>query len=614
MRAVGAPRRMMIAPLAAEAPAPRRAPGLAAHLVAFALVLLLPTLGLAASVAWQALQTYRSVYAGRLLDTSRGLALALDAEIGAVRSAVQALAGSTALDPATLDLDRFETEARRTAAGLGTGVILFDPASMRQLVNTAAPSEAGADAMGAGDIRAVARQRAPLVSDLLTAPGAGLGVLGVAVPVERAGATPFVLAARVDPARLAALLAAQGLVPGEFATLVDGRRAVIARSPGQASHVGRVVPAWFGAATEGHPSGVVTGAALDGSQTVFGFSRLRSAPSWVLVVAAPRAAYRAGWKRPFRDLAIGGGLALTLGTALALLLARRLVSPVTALARQAEQVAATGRGIAGPAALPPAGVREIDLLQRAMQQAQRALGRQAAAEHEALTALQEGERRLRLVVAELNHRAKNALATVQALAQQTMRGPAGGDPARFVEAFTARLQTLARAHDLLAALSWEGAALDSVVRAGLAPWMEADGPGGERRMTLRCCCGPAAPPATPGQVQALVMALHELATNATKYGALSVPAGRVAVSCRAASEGREAVLEWRESGGPTLAGPPAARGFGTRMLERALARDLGPGARVTLDFAPAGLHATIAFQPLPDEPAEGFERVPAGQA
>jgi two-component sensor histidine kinase len=222
---------------------------------------------------------------------------------------------------------------------------------------------------------------------------------------------------------------------------------------------------------------------------------------------------------------------------------------------------------------------------------------QARRRRAATAALVESERRLRLVVAELNHRAKNALATVQALALQTARGDAGADPTHFTEAFTGRLQTLARAHDLLTALSWEGAALGAVVEAGLAPWLEAEAGAAQRRLTLRCDCDLPLPLAAPGQVQALVMALHELATNATKHGALSVPEGRVEVSCQADVVQSRATVLWRERGGPPVPGRPARGGFGTRLLERAVARDLGPEAQVVLDYAPEGLSARISFSP-----------------
>jgi two-component sensor histidine kinase len=108
------------------------------------------------------------------------------------------------------------------------------------------------------------------------------------------------------------------------------------------------------------------------------------------------------------------------------------------------------------------------------------------------------------------------------------------------------------------------------------------------------------PPASPGQAQAIVLALHELATNATKHGALSCPGGRVRVTCRAApGEDSGSIIDWRETGGPPVAGPPRRRGFGIRLLERALAYDLGPGGSVVLEFDPAGVRATIRFMARP---------------
>ena len=206
------------------------------------------------------------------------------------------------------------------------------------------------------------------------------------------------------------------------------------------------------------------------------------------------------------------------------------------------------------------------------------------------TERREAERRQALLVAELNHRAKNMLATVQAVAAQTLRGTAD-EPERFGRHFSARLQALARAHDLLTKTAWTEAALGDIVRAALAPWL-ADG---EERIEIAAsaCAGVRA---GPYQVQALALALHELATNAAKHGALSRPGGRVKLSCRAAPNGA-AGLSWVERGGPPVPGPPARPGFGTRLLERGVARDLGPQSAVSLFFEPAGLRAEISFLP-----------------
>ncbi|MBX9698937.1 MAG: PAS domain S-box protein [Acetobacteraceae bacterium] len=182
-----------------------------------------------------------------------------------------------------------------------------------------------------------------------------------------------------------------------------------------------------------------------------------------------------------------------------------------------------------------------------------------------------------VLVGELNHRVKNILMAVQSLAEQTIRTT--DTPSAFVTALRGRLAAMARAHDLLTSRAWEGADLAELVRVALAPWL------GEGRIAL---AGPAVS-LHPRQALALSMALHELATNALKYGGLSVPAGRVSIAWRV-QDGVE--LRWEESGGPPVQ-PPTRQGFGSRVLNRALAAELG-GA-IDLRFAPSGVTCAIRF-------------------
>ncbi|HEX8643243.1 MAG TPA: HWE histidine kinase domain-containing protein [Allosphingosinicella sp.] len=194
-----------------------------------------------------------------------------------------------------------------------------------------------------------------------------------------------------------------------------------------------------------------------------------------------------------------------------------------------------------------------------------------------VTEQRRAEERQRLLVNELNHRVKNTLALVQGLALQSFTS--GRDMAEAREAFQQRLAALAAAHDLLTRESWEGATLDALVREALGLY-----DGGEARIVWD---GPAVR-LNPKAAVSLVMALHELSTNAAKYGALSVPEGRVRVSWTV--DGNRLALEWSERGGPPVA-PPARRGFGLRMIERALDADMAGGAK--LDFDPAGLTCRI---------------------
>jgi len=185
-----------------------------------------------------------------------------------------------------------------------------------------------------------------------------------------------------------------------------------------------------------------------------------------------------------------------------------------------------------------------------------------------------------LLLAELNHRVKNTLAVVQSIANQTFKGKHVSPEAK--TAFEGRLIALSRAHDLLTASNWENAALDVLA----ADTLRASG-ASERRIAMS---GPRVL-LQPRQALALAMALHELFTNAAKYGALSNETGRVnLVWKRSAAPQPRLTLIWREHGGPPVA-PPKTQGFGTLLLERALAKDLD--GEVTTEFRPEGLICTI---------------------
>jgi PAS domain S-box-containing protein len=194
-----------------------------------------------------------------------------------------------------------------------------------------------------------------------------------------------------------------------------------------------------------------------------------------------------------------------------------------------------------------------------------------------VTERRRAEERQRLLVNELNHRVKNTLALVQGLALQSFKD--GRDMAEARDAFQQRLAALAAAHDLLTRESWEGATLGELAGEALGLYNEQ-----EPRIAWE---GPAVR-LNPKAAVSLVMALHELCTNAAKYGALSAPEGRVALLWWI--EGDRLKIEWREAGGPAVAAP-GRRGFGLRMIERALAADLSGTAGIA--FEPDGLVCRI---------------------
>jgi PAS domain S-box-containing protein len=199
-----------------------------------------------------------------------------------------------------------------------------------------------------------------------------------------------------------------------------------------------------------------------------------------------------------------------------------------------------------------------------------------------VTERREGEAHLRLLMRELTHRSKNLLAVIQAMARQTARH--AGSTEAFLDRFGARLQALATSHDLLVQESWHGASLHELVRSQLGHYLDRQ----ESQVTFD---GPSIL-LKPEAAQGLGLGLHELATNAAKYGALSTPRGRVDIRWQRlpASEGHGIELRWDESGGPNVT-VPKRRGFGSMVIERHVARSLD--STVDLEFAAAGLQCRI---------------------
>ena len=189
----------------------------------------------------------------------------------------------------------------------------------------------------------------------------------------------------------------------------------------------------------------------------------------------------------------------------------------------------------------------------------------------------QAEEQRTLLINELNHRVKNTLATVQSLAMQTLKQDEQNKDA--LALFNSRLGALSRAHDILTHENWKGAQLRQIVDQSVAPF----------RTTDRIDVGGPDARVTPKQALALTIALHELGTNAMKYGALSNQDGRITLAW-SVDEGA-LHMNWRENGGPTVT-PPTRSGFGTRLIERSLSNDLGGEARIL--YLPAGVVAQMS--------------------
>ena len=206
-----------------------------------------------------------------------------------------------------------------------------------------------------------------------------------------------------------------------------------------------------------------------------------------------------------------------------------------------------------------------------------------------------------LLLHELNHRIKNTLATVQSIVDQSLRG--ADVPVAVRETLAERLRAISEAHNVLVHQSWAGADLHAIVHATMAafetdepPRFISEGP------TVRLA---------PNQAVSISLALHELATNAVKYGALGSAGGAVHLTWNLSQNGfgqRHLNLLWEERGGPPVK-PSGRRGFGTRLLERAFRDD---SAITSLEMAADGVRCSIAME-LVDGPEEPLDpRLPSG--
>jgi PAS domain S-box-containing protein len=200
-----------------------------------------------------------------------------------------------------------------------------------------------------------------------------------------------------------------------------------------------------------------------------------------------------------------------------------------------------------------------------------------------VTEQRRAEEHQQLLIHELNHRVKNTLSIVQALAMQSFNDKA--EPAAARKTFDARLNALSVAHNLLTTENWENAGLMETINASVGATAGANA----ARVSVR---GPDIVVA-PQTAVSIAMAVHELCTNAIKYGALSNDSGTVDVRWTASPDDRGLLaleIEWSEAGGPPVT-PPTRRGFGTRLIERGLSAELR--SDVTLDYRPSGLKCTI---------------------
>jgi PAS domain S-box-containing protein len=675
--------------------------GLRVHLIAFALIVLLPAGLFSAWAVAEAVSGQRRTARAHLQDTARAVALAVESEFATRLGVLQAMAASPLIDGAGTDC-RFHEWAAEVGRANGSWVAVSAPRSAMgypQIVNTlracgepmpvGGPEEALDRVFGTGR---------PAIANLFRGHAAGRPITAVIAPVVRGGTVVMAAAIPIEPPMLTALLQQVSGSAGVTLSLIDQSHTVVARSRNAEQLVGTQVPAQtVAAAAANDQHGFLVATATDGRELAMGYARLFSAPGWTVIAGVAAGEYEKAWAGPATRLLSGAAIVFALVAGVGWIGARRLLHPIRSLTEAADAVGQDN--VAATREAPLSGIAEFDRLAGSIQRARRVLVQEerryrALAQAGTLTAwradatgnLLEGrgwqaltgqedealrgagwlemlhpddrartveilaaaraegrpvdveyrvrradgggwrwvrakgvpvrasedgpveewigsiedaherrmhEERQALLAREVDHRAKNALAVVQAAVRLT-RAP---DIQSYAKAVEGRVSALARAHTALAEDHWVGANLRTLLEGELAPFIaeEEGGPRAALRGTSVAVPAMAAQP--------LGMAIHELATNAVKHGALSMPGGRVTVewSLEEGEDERTLLVRWVETGGPVVEGPPERHGFGSRLLDGTLRQQLR--GRVEMHWSRDGLVAEIR---VPMRPAPGL--------
>jgi two-component sensor histidine kinase len=513
------------------------------YLVVLALVSLVPAVAFSAVLLQRNNDAQNQLVETLMVGTARSMVQAVEREIVAKIATLKILASSDAL--LNGDFRAFHTRTKAALAGTGTYVFLLD-SRLYTLLSTRL--DYGAPEVKTNDVASAERAlgaKSIVISDLVLGRVSQQWVFNVLQPVILDGRPPMVLAISQDAAGLSSALLANKLPSGWSVALIDKHGIVVAASPGTANtgDTFSLVPADIVGS-----SGWVT---VHGQDTDYR-AVVQTSPltGWRLIAWAPASVLAKPITDAVWSLVIGGVLLTALITTLVVWLSRRIGKGVRRLAADAQLY---GRGEDVPPRLYR--ISELDTVGRAITDA--AEERRAA------------EAEVRFLMRELAHRSKNQMTVITAMAKQTARTAASVP--QFVESFERRIWGLARSTDLLLANGKAGVRLGELVARQIEPFRPSDASRLEISGPLLMVNAQAA--------QILGMAMHELATNAVKYGAFAEETGRLAV--RWSSDGARLQLVWREHV-TTRRRRSSRTGFGTTVLNSMVGGALGADVQRTL--------------------------------
>lgn len=547
------------------------------HLIAFAFGVAAPILIFAALVLAQFTASVRDTNAERVLHDAERVSTAVDRQVDAMLTALDVLSTSPLLE--TGDFGAFHQRVQVALAGTPLHVFLLDR-DMQQQLNTRVPW--GTPLGKTSDPRSaetVFRTGRPLISDVFFGTVAQNPVITVLNPVKIDDEVRYVLGISRDARSLQTALTEQADDSRMNVAVVDRNRSLIVRTELSGTPSDAEIPAVIANRLQGFEGAFVF--ETDDARRLLYAYRSSALTGWTSIVWVAVSDIEEPLRRAWITFLIGGAGLVAVSLLLAMSFGKRLGGPIRAIAHRAKIV---GRG------------ETVQPLNSTLREANDV----AAALADASVRRMEQEQQLRLILRELAHRSKNLLAIIQSIARQT--ADQADDMKDFNTRFTARLRSLAHSQDLLVNQNWRGVNLRELVVSQLAPFIES-----EARLDI---IGPEAE-LKPDAVQNIGLALHELATNASKYGALSRPTGKVTIDWQPVrtNGADELRLRWQESGGPTVK-PPVRKGFGRVVIEDLVSTTLN--GRVKLDYdreglrwsvwLPASLLLSLPEEAPPDEP------------
>jgi two-component sensor histidine kinase len=542
------------------------------------LCLIIPSIAAMALLLAGQYQASHRQFESQLLASSRLLGVSVDRELENGRTLLGGLAMAASLQ--TGDMDAFDKAARFATRGRKGWIVLTDDQG-RQLVNTLVPRETALSRGGfPQDARTDLRRGRTRVSGLVTGTLLRRPVVAIDRPVLSNGRL-HVLSYIQEPVGFQSIFVPKLLPPAWIGVILDQNGRVIARSLAPKENLGRMATPDLQRALRTSSEGIIESRSLEGMPTTAGYTRSNST-GWTFLIAAPRREAQWAAARSMRATLVSFCVLLVGGLLSARWFARPISRDIDELADQARRLASDKQSVAPGGHLPETAAVRDAMAAAATGLAQREAERDAAAARQAT------------LINELNHRVKNSLATVQSLARHSFLAP---QERRRLGAFEDRVVALSRAHDLLTENAWAGADLVRLVAQTLAPY-------GDRSTWS----GPSIS-LNPQSALSLSLVLHELATNAAKYGAFTTE-GRVEVAWSVRPDGRCIDLSWVESGGPP-ATAPTREGFGSRLIRQSVERELR--GVMTTDYAPEGLRRRFelpvseAIRPLDAPGLQGVE-------